>query len=129
METRPDTQRWMKPVMGVSIVVSALFFASGSLLTYRLAQCIARPGIPDWEDICRAALLLLSLPVVLLGIKHSLAAAYFMLSGAATALALAILQRTSPVNLHADTFIFIATLLVGLFLYGRSKWLPYTAKE
>ena len=119
----------MTVVMGLSIALCSLFLMSGAMLAWRLAQCIAKQGIPDWEDICRAILLLLALPVVLLGIKRSLAASYLLLLGAAMAMALAILQRSSPKNLNADGSIFVSMLLIGLFLYGRSAWLPQDGRE
>ena len=128
MDEKHQTQPWMKIVLVFSIALFALYFVSGILLTRSVGQCMLRGGVPDWEDTSRAFLLLGCLPVALYGIRRSLVASYLLFCGAALALVIAILQRQSEANLYANGFIFASMLLVGLFLYGRSAWLPQYRK-
>ena len=128
MEPNRETKQWMSIVIGLSFGLFLLCFASGVLLTKSVMQCVAKGGIPDWEDACRALLLLSCLPILIVGVRRSLLASYLLLSGSTLALTITVLQRKSSANLHADGFIFVSMLMIGLFLYGRSAWLPQYQK-
>jgi len=128
MEPRRETKQWMLIVIGLSFVLFTLHFVAGILLTKSIVQCVVGRGIPDWEDACRALLLLSCLPTLIVGVRRSLLASYLLLSGSTLALIITVLQRKSSANLHADGFIFVSMLMIGLFLYGRSAWLPQYQK-
>lgn len=123
MDRQPNPTRWMSIVMVLSIVLFLLYFAKGVLLAKSIGQCLAKRGSPGWEDELRALVLLACLPTAVLAVKRSLIASYFFIGFSALMFALAVLERDSRVNLHADSFIGITSILFGLFLYGRSAWM------
>jgi len=116
--------RWYSVLTGLAIILGTLYLVSGLLLAHTLVQCLRSGGHSDWANFARAALLLLCLPLLLLGLKRAGVSSILLICGAMVAAVLAISQKTSAVNLRADSAISLSMFLIGWLLYRRSAWKP-----